>query len=265
MRLFKTGENEQNAYYKWVPGGQKYVSWKDIENNKTIVVSKSVQNTLPDNIKASTSNCGFIANPIKHPRKQYVNLNIDTTGFSKQSYIGSLDKPGGTNITTVECDNLNQIGYEYILNLKDKSTCREKCFITKPATTVIDSEYSASNKALLWKRCKTINQNLPLTTSNTNLTSYPTDCSTINNCTPTFNPSNTKYQVQGPLSSSARIAAIRYCAQDVDSRRCKLPTTDYNRFGTTDSFNNIATMPGCTIGCRPDGLNKKYSNIRILQ
>tara|TARA_B100000945_G_C19914370_1_gene382186 strand:- start:133 stop:531 length:399 start_codon:yes stop_codon:yes gene_type:complete len=131
-----------------------------------------------------------------------------------------------------------------------------------------------SSKELLWKKCKTFNQNLPLTNFNTNLSSYP-DCSVINNCTPTFNPSNTKYQVQGPVSSSARIAALRYCADETTQRRCTLPTTDYNRFGTTahnktnngDTFNNLKTMPGC-VTCRAEGepgKNRKYSNIRILK
>tara|TARA_B100001175_G_scaffold315969_1_gene328734 strand:+ start:8571 stop:9395 length:825 start_codon:yes stop_codon:yes gene_type:complete len=274
MRLYKKGGNEQNAYNQWVPGGQPYISWKNNTNNKTVVVSKTVKNDLPTNIKDCTNNCSFVANPIKHPRKQYVNLNTSTRGFSNQSYIGGLDKPGGTNITSLpNCDDLYQKGYEYILDLNDK-TCRENCFITKSASTVIDSSYCMSTKELLWKKCKTFNQNLPLTTFNTNLSSYP-DCSVINNCTPRFHPSNTKYQVQGPVSSSARIAAIKYCAQDVDSRRCYLPTTDYNRFGTTahnktnnsETFNNLKTMPGC-VTCRAEGepgKSKRYSNIRILK
>lgn len=274
MRLYLSKGNQQNAYNKWIPGGQPYVSWKNNTNNKTVVISKNVKNNLPDNGKECSNNCGFIANPIKHHRKQSVNLNISTTGYSNQSYIGSLDKPGGTNITSVDCNNFNQKGYDYILDLND-TTCKDSCLIIKSATTVIDSNYCASNKELLRKRCKTYNQN-SLTTANTN--EMTADCGVnclVNNCRPVFVPSNTKYQVQGPLSSSARIAAIRYCAQDVDSRRCKLPTTDYNRFGTnahnksssSDIFNNLATMPGC-ITCRPESVgskSKKYSNIRILK
>jgi len=274
MRLYLSKGNEQNAYNKWIPGGQPYVSWKNNTNNKTVVVSKNVKNNLPDNDKECTNNCSFIANPIKHHRKHFVNLNISSTGYSNQSYIGSLDKPGGTNITSADCNNFYQKGYDYILDLND-TTCKDSCLVIKSATTIIDSNYCVSNKELLRKKCKTFNQNLPLTTSNTNLTSYPADCSVINNCTPVFVPSNTKYQVQGALSSSARIAAIRYSAQDVDSRRYKLPTTDYNRFGTSahnkssssDIFNNLATMPGC-ITCRPESVgsnSKKYSNIRILK
>ena len=275
MRLYLTNGNEQNAYNKWIPGGIPYVSWKNNTNNKSVVVPKIVKNDIVSTVKDCTNNCQFIANPIKHYRKQYTNLNTSTTGFSNQSYIGSLDKPGGTIISTADCNNLYQKAYNYILDLNDV-TCRENCFIIKPSTTIIDSSYCASNKELLRKKCKTFNQNLPLTRFNTNLTSYP-HCSVINNCTPVFVPSNTKYQVQGPISSSARTAAIKYCAQDVDSRRCYLPTTDYNRFGTTahnkssssDTFNNLAIMPGC-VTCRSDNKgskskSKKYLNIRILK
>jgi len=273
MKLYLRNGNQQNAYNKWIPGGKPYVSWKNNSNNKSIVIPKNIKNDIPDTVKDCNNNCGFIANPIKHYRKQYTNLNTSVNGFSNQSYIGSLDKPGGTNITSVECNNKYQKGYDYILNLNDV-TCKDNCFIIKSSTTIIDNNYCVSNKELLRKKCKTFNQNLPLTSFNTNLTSYP-DCSVINNCTPVFEPSNKKYKVQGSISSSARTAAIKYCAQDVDSRRCYLPTTDYNRFGTNahnkssslDTFNNLATMPGC-VNCRPGNegnKSKKYSNIRILK
>ncbi len=272
MKLYLRNGNQQNAYNKWIPGGKPYVSWKNNINNKSIVVSKNVKNDIPDTVKDCKNNCQFIANPIKHYRKQYTNLNTSVNGFSNQSYIGSLDKPGGTIISIADCDNFYQKGYDYILDLNNV-TCKDNCFKIKSATTIIDSNYCVSNKELLRKKCKTFNQNLPLTTFNTNLTSYP-ECSIINNCTPIFRPSNNKYQVQGPISSSSRIAAIKYCAQDVDSRRCYLPTTDYNRFGTTahnkssssDIFNNLAIMPNCKrCGSENDGKSKKYSNIRILK
>ena len=289
MRLYLSNGNHQNAYHKWIPGGKPYMSWKSNTNNMITAVSKNTKNNLPTNVKNCTNNCGFIANPIKHYRKQYINLNNSSSSYSNRSYVGSLDKPGGINITSIDlCNteshntphNLQQNGYEYIIDFNSIS-CSKSCLTIKSANTIIDNDYCTSNKELLRKKCKTFNQNLPLTTSNTNLTSYPIndngiiDCSIINNCTPIFAPSNTKYKVQGPITSSARIAAIRYCAQDVESRRCKLPTTDYNRFGTTahnkssssDVFNNLTTMPGCnTHTCRTtrNGL-KKYSNIKILK
>lgn len=256
MRLVKKGENEQNAYYAWVPN-QEYVSWKDLSNSKTIVVSKSVQNSLPTNIKNATTNCGFIANPIKHPRKQYVNLNGTTSGFSRQSYIGSLDKPGSENITSVDCATLHQSGNRYLIDMSEPPTCETKCFVKKPATTVINSEYSHSHKALLYKRCKTLNQNT-LTTPYTN--QLIAECGLgSNNCRPVFVPSNTRYRVQGPLSSSARTAALRYCTQDGDdveysissngrsalSARCYLPANAYSINQQKEDG-----MSAYTVGCR---------------
>ena len=280
MRLFKTGENEQNAYYKWVPNGQKYVSWKDIANSKTIVVSKSVQNSLPDNIKNATTNCGFIANPIKHPRKQYVNLNGTSSGFSNLSYIGSLDKPGSENITSVDCDTLHQTGSKYIIDMREPPTCKTKCFVTKPATTVIDSDYAQSHKALLHKRCKTINQNLPSTSTKMNLSDAEIEeCKTTNNCRTTFVPSNKRYQVQGALSSSARTAALRYCTQDGDdieysssvnglsalSRRCYLPATNYSLTQQyADGLSSTWNVPCKTEHCLPIASGKKRYGLRLF-
>ena len=274
MRLFKTGENEQNAYYKWVSNRQKYISsWKDEANNKTIAVSKFIQNSLPDNIKTATNNCGFIANPIKHHRKQYISFDANTTGFSSQSYIGSLDKPGSENFTTVDCDTLQQIAHKYIIDMRDmrdSSSCyltssTKKCGVIKPATTVINSEYSQSHRALLHKRCKTIGQNLPLTKKNTTFSVEKTEeCKTLNKCMPVFAPSNTKYQVQGPLSSSARISAIKYCAQDLDGHRCKLPTTNFSITQQLHSGRSIATTVPCATHCFEYGPGKKRYGTRVL-
>ena len=256
MRLVKKGENEQNAYYAWVPN-QEYVSWKHLSNSKTIVVSKSVQNSLPTYIKNATTNCGCIANPIKHPRKQYVNLNGTTSGFSRQSYVGSLDKPGSENITSADCATLHQSGNRYLIDMSVPCDT-SRCFVMKPATTVIDrNSYSPSLKEYLYKRCKSINQNT-LTTPYTNqLISCSPPCPT--NCHPVFVPSNTRYRVQGPLSSSARTAALRYCTQDGDdveysvssngrsalSARCYLPANAYSINQQKEDG-----MSAYTVGCR---------------
>ena len=238
MKLYSTNSNKQNAYNKWIPGGIVYVSWKGDSNNKSVVVPKNVKNDLPTNITNCKINCKysnkqsqFMPNPIKHYRKQYTNLNTSSTGFSNQSYIGSLDKPGGTSTTIADCNNLYQKGYNYILDLKE-TTCKDDCFIIKSASTVIDKnkDYCASNKELLRKKHKTFNQNL-------SVTSYNSECDKNYNC-PVVAPSNKKYKVQGAISSSSRTANLRYCAQDVKSKRCYLPTTDYNK---------LNTMPGCNI------------------
>ena len=264
MRLVKKGENEQNAYYAWVRdcSNQLCGSWKDLSNSKTIVVSKSVQNSLPTNIKNATTNCGFIANPIKHPRKQYVNLDGTTSGFSRQSYIGSLDKPGSENITSVDCATLHQSGNRYLIDMSVPCDT-SRCFVMKPATTVINSEYSHSHKALLYKRCKTLNQN-SLTTANTNLSASETtvDCS-LNNCRPIFVPSNTRYRVQGPLSSSARTAALRYCTQDGDDSRAYAPPGSGHKYSqTTGSYSQERPFQSkkCYLPHESNSLYSKVAN-----
>ena len=258
----------QNAYSQYVRRDRPYGTWKKSDNNKTLTVSKFIKNDLPGTVKDCTNNCQFVANPIKHYRKQYVNLSTtNQTGFSNHSLIGTLDIPGFNNITSLTCSDLslNQLGYEYILDVKDV-TCRDKCFVIKRASTVIDTSmninsigYSQTHNEYLWKKCKTFKQNLPLVSAQNNMT----DCSKTNNrCNAQFSPSNKKYQTQGPVTSSARIAALRYCADESVSKRCTLPTTDYNKFGTKyggSDFDNLKVMPGC-VGCPP---NRK-SRTRIL-
>ena len=83
------------------------------------------------------------------------------------------------------------------------------------------------------------------------------DCNNI-----VYELSNKNYNIQGPITSSARTAALRYCAQDVESRRCYIPTTDYNKFGKTEhnkfpvGYNECINLNNC--------YNKK-GKIRILQ
>lgn len=262
MRLFNVkGHTEQNAHQRWLPG-QPYVSWKGDENNKTVVVSKSVKNDMPDNVNQCTNNCGFIPNPIKHYRKQYVSTNSNNTGYSRSSLIGSLDKPNSFSITSTTCldGSLTQLGNEYILDFNTQ-TCGEngKCLVIKSATTVIGDNYSQSSREYLWKKCRTFDQNLP--SGQSNLTNP--NCSETNNCNSVFMPSNTKFQTQGPVSSSTRIASLKYNCNDPRYRRCFIRSTDYNTFGKTNDFDNTTELPAEI--CCHTGIKKRRSNIRIMQ
>ena len=256
MKLYLTNNNNNNAYSKWIPGGTKFDSWKSSQNIKTVVIAKNVKNDLPTNDISCNLSCKknkFLPNPIRHYRKHYINVNSSTTGFSNQSYIGSLDKPGGTIISTTDCSNLYQSNNEYIIDLQN-ITCKKDCFIIKSANTIIDNDnYSVSNRELLWKKCKTFHQNLP------NSSCILNDCS-VNAI---FNPSNSKYKVQGGITSSARTAAIRYCAQDLKSKRCYI--TDYNRFGYNAHNKFSPTNDNYTSGCpHPNMLCKKKLNTNIF-
>tara|TARA_B100001769_G_C22111556_1_gene601449 strand:- start:1590 stop:2357 length:768 start_codon:yes stop_codon:yes gene_type:complete len=255
MKLYSKGENNNRAYY-YNSESEAIVKWKGLEDNKKIIVSKNVKNDIPtsdNNPAESGSNC-FKANPIKHYRKQYIDLDSNKSGISKQSYIGNLDKPGSIIISKYlnsnNCENLNilQKGNINILNTNNSNNCNKNCNIIKPSlghSVKIENKYSTTHKELLKKKCKTFNQNLPLNGSN-NINCIENNCKII------YEPSNKKYHTQGAVSSSNRIATIRYCAQDLDSKRCKIAMTDYNK-------KENLSLDKC------DCKTKKKSNIRILK
>jgi hypothetical protein len=238
-------------------------SWKDDSNMRKVIVAKNVKNSnLTTDINAncitnpiegtkknfcSKANNNFKAQPINHYRKQY----ISSTSTTNNSFIGSLDKPGNNIFTLLSKDQLqdnsfNSICQQYLINntnnncldlFKDLNAYKYRgSSIIKTATTVLDPSYCSSHKELLYKKCKTFNQNLPLNNDIdiSNGTTLSSKClSDQFNCRTTFNPSNKRYQVQGPISSSSRIAALRYDAgsKQVNGkavRQCLLRKTDYN-------------------------------------
>jgi len=235
--------------------------WKDNSNMKSVIVAKNIKNSNtttdinsncitnppPGSKKnfCSEPNNNFKAQPIKHYRKQY----FTSTPTTNNSFIGSLDKPGNNIFTSLSEDqlldsSLNSLCKQYLIyntrnNCLDIST---NCYkykgtsIIKSATTVLDSSYCSSHKELLYKKCKTFNQNLPLNNdidiSNGTTTSNKCLLDQFN-CRTTFNPSNKRYQVQGPISSSSRTAALRYDAglkkvNGKSVRQCLVRKTDYN-------------------------------------
>lgn len=256
MRLFNVvGHTEQKAQYRSLPN-QPYVSWKGENNIKTIVISKSVKNDLPENTNECRNNCSFIPNPIKHYRKQYVSTNTIDTGYSNLSYIGNLDKPGAFSITSMTCNDssFNQLGYEYFL-YNNTQKCKEngQCLIIKSANSIIKDDYCVSSKELLWKKCKTFNQNLPSTQSNL----INPDCTQTNNCNSIFVPSNQSFQTQGSVSSSTRIASLKYKCNDPSNRRCFIRSTDYN------NNNNLSAISNSL--CCSNNITKRRSNIYIMK
>ena len=168
-----------------------YISWKNNNNNIYNAIQKNVKNNIPNSSKEYTpwsADCTdrqkykFTANPIKHYRKPLIPLD-NNSGFSNQSLIGSFDKPGNIISTRINlCNDLsnNQILYTHILNLDNttnSNTCISKrsadssynypgrsreCNIIKSATTVLDKNYSSSNKEYLNKKCKSYIKNLPI-------------------------------------------------------------------------------------------------------
>ena len=256
-------------FYSSVNKTQSNVVWKDKTNN--IIIAKNVKNDVPDNVKTCKpgKNCEFRANPIKHYRKQYITTD-NTVSYSKNSLIGSLDKPGinivtkDNNCSTYGDNNtlnmsihiLNNKGFDAELNRVACTVCNPPALVIKRATTVLDNNYSSSHREYLNKKCKTYNQNLPATNFNSNLTSFP-DCDVIGNCTPYFYPSNKKFQVQGSVSSSTRIASLKYgCLQNkccIDNKIC-LPKTELNNY-----HSQLSKLPAYK--CCKETLRKSTINI----
>ena len=187
---------------------QKYKSWKDINNNKTIVNTKVVKNTSTSsisNLQVEKNKCvlhksQFRAKPIKHYRRVY----DDNNSTSNMSMIGTLDNPINSVLTTSESSNLciNK-NFEYVLINKtcDNDLCSANLRI-KPASTNIDNNYCSTNKEYLYKKCKTYQQNIYDFNKN--------KCTQNNDCSNVVKYSNKKYMMNEPMTSSARIANIKH-------------------------------------------------------
>jgi hypothetical protein len=273
-----------------------YQSWKDSTNNKVTIVPKNIKNDIPTNIMNYTpwnEDCAikkykFNANPIKHYRKQYTNINSSSSTFSKLSLIGLMDKPGGTinsQINENDCtslannSNLNILTYFDINNncktaigdkFYDPVTNKMQCtslsteaLVIKRATTVLSDDYSSSAREYLYKKCKTFNQNLPLQQREGTKTKV---CNNLTTCV-TFNPSNKTFQTQGPVSSSARTHSLKYGC--IDGLPCNKRAT-INNCPSTMSLEECATLKkllnnpsAICVGCinDPDTIRRKRINI----
>lgn len=240
-----------------------YVSWKEKTNN--VIVAKNVLNEPTSGSSSCTpwNGCdikkkyNFKANPIRHYRKQYTTFNANSVSYSNRSFIGVLDKPGNyivtkneehdcaiTNSQNMHVHILNNIDgepkpgdkfYDASLNKTVCIACNPQSLVMKPATTVLSNNYSSSNREYLNKKCRTYDQNLPLYNLNSDKVENGTmvECNN-NNCKITYNPSNKKYMTQGPVSGSARIAAIKY--QTIDKFN-KPKYTDIKNKEDTDKAN----------------------------
>jgi hypothetical protein len=217
-------------FYSYANSLQEQKSWK--ESTNSVIITKNVKNEKPTNTRTCTKNY-FVANPISHYRKQYFTFN---NSYSRQSVIGTLDKPGSNIVSNKDCaalegENLNNIHNVHILR-KNQTDCvnSNECKRIKRATTVINKKddtqhnYSSSYREHLNRRCKTYVKNLPQKSYNKGKNSDDhsnRSSDTGNNicvitnksgtCDKTvyYYPSNTKYMVQGPVTSSSRIAHLK--------------------------------------------------------
>jgi len=275
--------------------GQPLKSWKDenLSDTKNIFIAKNVlnndfknsNNCTPWNNCESKTKYKFNANPLKHYRKQYV---LDSKySFSNNSYIGILDKPGSYIVSDKSCDSSNNTNmYVHILGLKDEcspqisdkiydpSLNRTICIASNPqslvikrANTKLDNNYCSSQKEYIYKKCKTFEQNLPsnndITINNGTFTNCDSD-----DCRTTFNPSNRRYQVQGPVTSSSRVASLKY---GYNNEKNKI-YSDYNNPNLCPPNSSlkecknrkILSRPHC-IGCPNDSQTIRRKKINILK
>ena len=279
-----------------------YQSWKDLPNNKVTIVPKNIKNdevTNPRTYSAWPEDCAikkykFHANPIKHYRKQYTNINSSQNTFSKLSFIGTLDKPGGTINTQINEINCNDVKsnsnlhiltyfdinnscktnvgdkfYDPITNKMQCTSLNPEALVIKTATTILSDNYSSSNKEYLYNKCKTFAQNLPfqndITLNNGTLTKT---CNGIVSCVK-YTPSNTKFQTQGPVSSSARTHSLKYrcvdgvpCKKQVAINNCPLTMSIEECSGLKKLLNS--PTPVC-VGCINDPTTIRRKRINILK
>ena len=268
---------------------------KELVNNNVTIVPKIIKNEPPTNITTYTPWTGscaikkykFHANPIKHYRKQYVNSTTNnTTTFSNISLIGNLDKPGSNIVTESNTPNSNSLNcnlsiYTYLEKnigcatqatdkFYDSSLTKTICtsfnpsaLVIKTASTNLSNTYASSHKEYLYTKNKTYNQNLPLTTSTADIVNNrETITSTCNGETVcrTFNPSNKKFQCQGPVTSSARISSLKYGCDD--SSHCK--KTYIHTVNDNDPLSIKKVSPVCA-GCVNTTSNIRRKRINILK
>jgi len=260
-----------------------YQSWKDSTNNKVTIVAKNIKNDIPiNNVSYPVWNddCAikkykFNANPIKHYRKQYTNINLSPSTFSKLSLIGLMDKPGGTINSLInenDCTSLaNNSNLNIITNFDTLTDCTSdlcsSALVIKRATTVLSNNYSSSSREYLYNKCKTFSQNLPSQQKNGTRTFYCNDVSNAN-CV-TFNPSNKTFQTQGPVSSSARTYSLKYGCMDGASCNKKV---SINNCPPTMSLQECATLKkllnnpsAICVGCINDPSTIRRKRINILK
>jgi len=264
---------------------------KELLNNNVTIVPKIVKNELPTNNNEYTpwsEDCPikkykFNANPIRHYRKQYVNTDTNnSTTFSNLSLIGNLDKPGAnivTNVNTPKNDSTscslsiytyldkyavckNVAGDKFYDPELNKTICTSfnpSALVIKTASTNLSTNYASSHREYLYSKNKTFNQNLPLITNETDIITNGEsriECNGEIVCR-SFNPSNKRFQCQGPVSSSARISSLKYSCDD--RVQCKKTNTNTN----TNTLYNKKTI--ACVGCVNDTTKIRRKRINILK
>ena len=171
-------------------------------------------NQRPMNKYDSITNIPGKPNPIKHWRKQ-IQPSVSQHQVQSHPTIQALDNAVKTDMDL--CKSYNDISHinkcEGILG---SNPCTTGSFdIRRSATTIINKEFCWNNKQYLQSRCKTYKQNQTLGKSTGNDHEYfGASCTTKSDgtvCKPIIHkPNNSQFKQQGGVSSSSRIAKLKY-------------------------------------------------------
>lgn len=147
-------------------------------------------------------------NPIKHWRKQlapYIGNAVQSKQRSIQDVddaIKSSDPPCEAHQDILFVNNCNGI--------EDSSPCVTGTFkVRRSANTIINKKFCWNSKQYLQSRCKTYDQNATIGKHLTD-SSYQSGQCTNTSCNIIYKPNNTQFSQQGGVSSSSRIAKLKY-------------------------------------------------------
>lgn len=178
----------------------------------------------------------FRARPLKHPRLQYGTLNDNVSTTKNPMFV--MDRPGGATITDKKntlCNNNNgpsccnsTLVPNYRIAIQEPRDCLNKC---NTLNNCVNNQKNALQRvrggALLKNPLQIENGDEKIRTYYSNSTSYlknrvkmntnttnACQCSNSNSVKATriFNPNNTRFNVQGAVSSGTRIADLTFKA-----------------------------------------------------
>ena len=153
-------------------------------------------------------------NPIKHWRKQ-IEPSVSKNLIQSHPTIQALENSVKTENSNL-CKSYDDIDYIDTCNgVPGSNPCVTGSFeIRRSANTIINKEFCWNNKQYLQSRCKTYDQNQTLGTHVDGSKYYSGSCTTDasgNVCKPViYKPNNKQFKQQGGVSSSSRIAKLKY-------------------------------------------------------
>lgn len=276
LQPYKSWKNTENIAINNIPSWSKENTIND--NYHSAGFTRTTGN-CDESVSTSISYSSGIwdkPRPIKHWRKR---LLPNQSSKSKTGTGIPMDKPGSVSTNTLansdlSCDNNENRLVEYVnhnkiynsgqlIDVSDNFiygkciSCDPQSNMIKPASTKLNKNYYSSSKAYLYAKCKTFDQRNggPLIDSikyfdDNKQPIYPSDSNDGTQmryangcgekCKIVYKPNNQAFAVQGAVSSSTRIVAL------------KNNTITNNNFSFSTAFtqSNIAMKKNISHGCK---------------